>query len=172
MKRVVLVFLLLLLLGCAEEKAEVTQSTMESKTYAIVETSKGNFTILLYEDTPVTTENFVTLAQSGFYDGLTFHRYEPGFVIQGGDPNGDGTGGSAEKIPLEIAQGRSHTRGTIGMARSQDPDSASSQFFVNLGDNYFLDGGYAVFGDVVEGVDVADSLRAGDVMTKVSIVQK
>ena len=94
MRRVVLVFLLLLLLGCAAEQTEVTQSTMESKTYAIVETSKGDFTILLYEDTPVTVQNFVTLAQSGFYDGLTFHRYEPGFVIQGGDPNGDGTGGS------------------------------------------------------------------------------
>lgn len=172
MRRVVLVFLLLLLLGCAAEQTEVTQDTMGLKTYATVETSKGDFTILLYEDTPVTAQNFVTLAQSGFYDGLTFHRYEPGFVIQGGDPNGDGTGGSAETIPLEIAQGRSHTRGTIGMARSQDPDSASSQFFVNLGDNNFLDGGYAVFGYVTEGMDVADSLRVGDVMTSVSIVQK
>src|SRR3989338_2427882 len=169
MKRVVLVFLLLLLLGCAEEKAEVTQSTMESKTYAIVETSKGNFTILLYEDTPVTTENFVTLAQSGFYDGLTFHRYEPGFVIQGGDPNGDGTGSSGKTIPLETNPELTHVKGAVAMARAQDPNSASSQFYITLEDAHFLDGNYAVFGKVIEGMDVVEKLRAGDKMDKVTI---
>ena len=153
MKKWLIVLVLLALTACS------TPGSNSNK--ALVETNKGNFTIVLYEDTPITTENFLKLVNEGFYDGLTFHRYEPGFVIQGGDPNGDGTGGSDDTIKLEVV-GKTHSRGTVGMARSSDPNSASSQFFVNLADNSFLDEGYAVFGDVTEGMDVVDSLRAGD----------
>lgn len=165
MKKLFVIFLFLLLAGCsAQEKS----STSGEK--VLFKTSKGDFTIQLYTDTPLTRANFVSLVNEGFYDGLTFHRYEPGFVIQGGDPNGDGTGGSDTTISLEIAEGKSHTRGTVGMARSQDPDSASSQFFVNLRDNTFLDGGYAVFGEVVDGMDVVDALRAGDIIISAEII--
>ncbi len=141
----------------------------ETSTYATVVTSKGTFTFDLYDDTPITTGNFVSLAASGFYDGLTFHRYVEGFVIQGGDPLGDGSGGSDVTIDLEIADGRKHDKGTIGMARSEDLNSASSQWFVNLADNDFLNGDYAVFGEVTSGMDVVESLREGDTITSVTI---
>ena len=163
MKRVVIILALLFLVGCT-----TGVETMESGTYAVVDTNKGTFTIKLYEDTPITTNNFVKLAESKFYDDLTFHRYEPGFVIQGGDPKGDGTGGSDDTINLEMV-GKSHKKWTIGMARSQEPNSASSQWFVNLADNTFLDSGYAVFGEIVEGTEVAAELRVGDVMKSVKI---
>lgn len=169
MKKILTVFLVLFLIGCsAPDVVEEESTAMKEGTLVTVETNKGSFTILLYEDTPITTSNFIKLAESGFYDGLTFHRYEPGFVIQGGDPNGDGTGGSEETIALEVV-GKSHRRGTVGMARSADPDSASSQWFINLADNSFLDDGYAVFGEVTDGMDVVDSLRAGDMMKSVNV---
>ena len=114
---------------------------------------------------PITVENFLKLVGDGFYDGLTFHRIVPGFVIQGGDPAGNGTGGSDETIVGEFsANGHenpiSHVRGTISMARSQDPDSASSQFFIVQEDSTFLDGQYAAFGKVVEGMDIVDQICA------------
>lgn len=114
---------------------------------------------------PVTVENFVKLAKSGFYDGLTFHRIMEGFMMQGGAPNGNSTGGSEENIVGEFSQNGydnpiSHVRGTISMARSSDPDSASSQFFIVQGDSLFLDGAYAGFGHVVEGMDVVDAICA------------
>ncbi len=140
--------------------------------YALIRTDKGSIKFELFEDkAPITAGNFIKLAQSGFYNGLTFHRYEPGFVIQGGDPNGDGTGGSNETIPLEIVSGLDFSEGAVGMARANDPNSASSQFFITLADSHFLDGSYAVFGKVVEGMDAALSMRAGDVMRKVEIVE-
>ncbi|MBS3162578.1 peptidylprolyl isomerase [Candidatus Woesearchaeota archaeon] len=154
MKKLLLILAFLLLAGCSSSAVSTSQKVL-------VETNKGYFTIELYDDTPITTTNFLKLIEEGFYDNLTFHRYEPGFVIQGGDPNGDGTGGSADTIKLEVI-GRSHYRGTVGMARSSNPNSASSQFFVNLADNDFLDEGYTVFGKVTEGMDVVDELRAGD----------
>jgi peptidyl-prolyl cis-trans isomerase B (cyclophilin B) len=187
MKWVVLLVLLLALTACStgnaeestedtleelmEKAEETTEASSESGTQAsiTVTTSKGAFTFTLYEDTPISTANFISLAEAGFYDGLTFHRYEPGFVIQGGDPSGDGTGGSDATIELEIAEGRSHSTGTLGMARSSDPNSASSQWFVNLADNTFLDGDYAVFGEVTDGMDVVEQLRAGDVMDSVTV---
>lgn len=113
---------------------------------------------------PITSANFVSLAESGFYDGLTFHRIIEGFMMQGGDPNGDGTGGSDENIVGEFtANGYtntlSHTRGAISMARSSDYDSASSQFFIVHEDSSAsLDGQYAVFGYVTEGMDVVDAV--------------
>lgn len=137
---------------------------------AKVETDKGSFVFELYtEKAPITTANFIQLANTGFYDGLTFHRYEPGFVIQGGDPKGDGTGGSGKTIKLEIHPELRHNRGAVAMARSMDPDSASSQFYITLDEAHFLDDKYAVFGKVVEGMDVVMQLRAGDKISKVMI---
>ena len=125
----------------------------------------GTITVELdQESAPITTANFVSLAESGFYDGLTFHRIIEGFMMQGGDPNGDGTGGSDETIVGEFTDNGydndlSHTRGAISMARSSDYDSASSQFFIVHEDSSAsLDGQYAVFGYVTEGMDVVDAV--------------
>lgn len=124
----------------------------------------GTITVELdQEAAPITCANFVELANSGFYDGLTFHRIEPGFVIQGGDPNGNGTGGSEHDIVGEFAENGykndlSHVRGTISMARANDPNSASSQFFIVHEDSTFLDGKYAAFGTVTDGMDVVDAI--------------
>ena len=112
---------------------------------------------------PITVENFVSLAESGFYDGLTFHRIMEGFMMQGGDPLGNGTGGSAQSIAGEFAANGydtplSHTRGAISMARAQPYDSASSQFFIVHADSTFLDGQYAVFGYVTEGIEIVDAI--------------
>ena len=112
---------------------------------------------------PITVENFLKLAKDGFYDGLTFHRIMAGFMMQGGDPNGDGTGGSSENIKGEFAvngveNNLSHTRGAISMARSSMLDSASSQFFIVHQDSTGLDGQYACFGYVTEGMDVVDAV--------------
>lgn len=124
----------------------------------------GTIELELYESVaPKTVQNFVELADSGFYDGLTFHRIMDGFMIQGGDPNHDGTGGSENTIKGEFSSNGventlSHERGVISMARSQDPDSASSQFFICQQDSTFLDGEYAAFGKVIEGMDVVDKI--------------
>ena len=112
---------------------------------------------------PITAANFLKLAKSGFYDGLTFHRIINGFMMQGGDPEGTGMGGSSEKIKGEfsangVKNDLSHTRGAISMARSQAMDSASSQFFIVHQDSTFLDGQYACFGYVTDGMDVVDAI--------------
>ena len=112
---------------------------------------------------PITVENFVTLAKDGFYDGLTFHRIIKGFMMQGGDPLGNGTGGSDKNIKGEfaangVANELTHVRGAISMARSSAPDSASSQFFIVHEDSLFLDGNYAVFGYVTSGIGVVDAV--------------
>ena len=123
----------------------------------------NSFVITLYPDVaPITCENFEKLVKDGFYDGLKFHRVVEDFMAQGGDPKGDGTGGSTDTIKGEFSQNGventlSHTRGVVSMARSNDPDSASSQFFICYGDESFLDGQYAAFGKVTEGMDVLDS---------------
>ena len=114
---------------------------------------------------PETVANFVSLAEEGFYDGLTFHRIIEGFVIQGGDPNGDGTGGSDTEIKGEFRDNKcdnplSHVRGAVSMARSQKYNSASSQFFIVHQDSTDLDGAYAVFGYVTEGMEVVDAIVA------------
>ena len=125
----------------------------------------GKITVLLDGVTaPKTVRNFVSLAEDGFYDGLTFHRIIPNFMIQGGDPNGDGTGGSEDTIVGEFSENGytnniSHVRGVISMARSEDMDSASSQFFIcNADARASLDGKYAAFGYVIEGMDVVDKI--------------
>ena len=112
---------------------------------------------------PITVENFIKLAKDGFYDGLTFHRIMDGFMIQGGDPLGNGTGGSKDNIKGEFSTNGvnnpiSHVKGIISMARANDPDSASSQFFITVADSTFLDGSYAAFGRVTEGMDVAEKI--------------
>jgi peptidyl-prolyl cis-trans isomerase B (cyclophilin B) len=138
---------------------------------ATIETNKGTIKFELTEDlAPITTANFIELAGKNFYDGLKFHRYEPGFVIQGGCPHGTGTGSSDKKIKLEVSPNLKHGEaGAVAMARSSDPNSASCQFYITLGQAAFLDGQYAVFGRVTEGLDVVKTIRAGDVMNKVTI---
>src|ERR1043166_3441243 len=133
---------------------------------AVIETNKGTIKFHLYEtDAPITTSNFIELAQKGFYDGLTFHRVEPGFVIQGGDPKGNGTGGSGKTIPLEVKPNLKHDdAGVVAMARSSHPDSASCQFYITLGQASFLDMKYAVFGRVTEGLNVVKQIVVGDKM--------
>lgn len=115
------------------------------------------------DQAPITVTNFITLAESGFYNGLTFHRIMNGFMMQGGDPNGDGYGGSKRTIKGEFASNGidnniSHTRGTLSMARSEDKDSASSQFFIMHDDRTSLDGNYAGFGHVTRGMEVVDKI--------------
>ena len=124
----------------------------------------GTIKLELDEGTaPITVANFVKLAKAGFYDGLTFHRIMDGFMIQGGDPQGNGTGGSDEKIKGEFKKNGvdnpiSHVKGVISMARANDPDSASSQFFITVADATFLDGSYAAFGRVTEGMQIAEKI--------------
>ena len=154
-----------------KKKKKKQKSPVPSKANPQVqlETTQGAITVELFSDVPVSSKNFMDLASAGFYDGLIFHRYVPGFVIQGGDPTGTGMGGSDKTIPLEIT-GHKHDKGALGMARSQDPNSASSQFYICLEDTHQLNGGYCVFGKVIEGMDNVLKLRQGDKMLKVTPV--
>lgn len=157
---------------------------------AVIKTSQGTIRVALAgEDAPIHVGNFVELAQNGFYDNLKFHRYVPDFVIQGGDPNtrdldseqvkaaegnpfaGLGTGGPGYTIKQEYTTNpnNQHLDGTLAMARSQDPDSAGSQFYFCLGPQPFLDSGYTVFGQTTDGLDVIKNLRVGDVIESVVI---
>jgi len=127
---------------------------------ATISTSKGDITVELWDDVaPKHVESFLKLGRDGFYDGLTFHRIIPGFVIQGGCPRGDGTGGPGYTIDAEFND-RQHELGVLSMARSQDPNSAGSQFFICLGRDkcQHLDGQYTAFGKVVHGLDVVESI--------------
>lgn len=139
---------------------------------AVIETTQGPIRFELYEDlAPVTAQNFIDLAEKGFYNGLTFHRYVAGFVIQGGCPHGTGRGGSGKTIPLEVTPELKHDQaGMVAMARSENPDSASCQFYITLAPATFLDMKYAVFGKVTEGLSNALKLREGDKMLTVQIV--
>ncbi len=156
---------------------------------AIIKTNKGTIKVeLATEEAPKTSANFISLAKRGFYDGLIFHRVVANFVIQGGDPKGNGTGGADKEIPLEIMcdDGRmilgktapkdckpklQHMKGAIAMARSQDPNSASSQFYITLKDVNFLDRNYAVFGYVIEGQSVVNKIRKGDTMKSITLTK-
>ena len=138
---------------------------MENKIIKVTMENGSEYRIELYpEFAPKTAENFASLVESGFYDGLTYHRIIPGFMCQGGDPEGTGCGGSKNNIYGEFAANGwtsntlSHERGVISMARSQDMNSASSQFFICYDDCSFLDGNYAAFGKVIEGMDAVDAL--------------
>ena len=163
-----LVILILFISSCSANKGENKMTK-----YVTIETDKGTIKAELYtEKAPITTRNFIGLANSGFYNGLTFHRVEPDFVIQGGDPKGDGTGGSGKNIPLEINKDIMHVEGALAMAHSQDPNSASSQFYITLAPTPFLDGSYAVFGKVVSGMEAVKKIQVGDKMSKVYITDK
>lgn len=134
---------------------------------AVMETSLGTIKFEIYEDkVPTTAANFIDLASSGFYDGLIFHRVVDNFVIQTGDPTGTGTGGSETTIPLEINSGLKHNDGAVGMARTADPNSATSQFYICDGAQHGLDGNYAIFGQVIEGMDVVRDIAAVAVNSK------
>lgn len=140
-----------------------------SKAVVTIETAKGNISFRFYsKDAPTTVARIAELVKTGFYNGLTFHRVVPDFVIQGGDPVGNGTGGSGQKLKAEF-NSRKHVLGTVAMARSQDPDSADSQFYIALGPIPHLDGSYTVFGQVSEGIENVKKIEMGDTMTKVSI---
>jgi peptidyl-prolyl cis-trans isomerase B (cyclophilin B) len=123
------------------------------------------------EDAPKTVENFVTLAKKGFYNGLNFHRVVPDFVVQGGCPKGNGTGGPGYTVKAEFNK-QKHVRGTVAMARSQHPDSAGSQFYICYGNTPHLDGQYTVFGKVVSGMELVDRITQGDKMTSVTIADE
>jgi len=122
------------------------------------------------QDAPKTVENFVTLAKKGFYNGLKFHRVVPDFVVRGGCPKGDGTGGPGYTIPAEF-NARKHVRGTVAMARSQHPDSAGSQFYICYGPTPHLDRNYTVFGQVTTGMEHVDRIKQNDQMKTVEITE-
>ncbi len=143
------------------------------KQTAVIALDKGGEIRLEFypADAPKTVENFVTLATKGFYNGLTFHRVVPDFVVQGGCPKGNGTGGPGYTIAAEFNK-QKHVRGSQAMARSQHPDSAGSQFYICYGATPHLDGNYTVFGRVVAGMELVDRIRQGDRMTSVTIVEE
>jgi peptidyl-prolyl cis-trans isomerase B (cyclophilin B) len=168
---VMLSILLVFSAGCVESQGTTSKAngtglqtkgtmhhiTIEVKDYGTISVELDG------ENAPISTDNFISLAKDGFYDGLTFHRIISGFMIQGGDPNGNGSGGSGNTIKGEfslngVKNPLSHTRGAISMARSKDNNSASSQFFIVHEDNPGLDGQYAVFGYVTEGMDIVDKI--------------
>jgi cyclophilin family peptidyl-prolyl cis-trans isomerase len=147
------------------------------KTYvATISTVKGDIVVQLDASAaPLTVNNFIFLAEQGFYDGLTFHRVEPGFVIQGGDPTGTGGGGPGYTVPAEIQL--PHVEGAIAMARRGDevnPTRASSgsQFYITLAPTPFLDGGYTAFGQVIEGMEIVQSIAINDVIEKITITEE
>lgn len=163
------------------------------KEIAVITTSKGTIRVQLAgNDAPIHVGNFIELAEKGFYDNLKFHRFVPHFVIQGGDPNtkqysaeevarmadnpysGLGTGGPGYCIKEEYSTNpnNSHEDGALAMARSQDPNSAGSQFYLCLGSQHMLDSGYTVFGQTIEGKDVIGLLRAGDVIESIEILNR
>ena len=158
------------------EQTEAPAAAQGGKSVVKISTEKGDILVELFDrEAPITAGSFLLLADVGFYDGVPFHRVEPGFVIQGGDPTGTGEGGPGFTIPNEATPELKHDRGVLSMARSTDPDSAGSQFFICLGGPRrvgHLDGGYAVFGKVIEGMEVADQIKPGDKMVEVTIVSE
>ncbi len=135
----------------------------------VIETTYGTVEAELYpQDAPKTVARIKELVAKGFYDGLAFHRVVPGFVVQGGDPRGDGTGGSGQNLPAEF-NNREHVEGSLAMARAQDPNSADSQFYISLGRHPHLDHNYTVFGMVTKGMDAVKQIKVGDKMTKVTL---
>lgn len=160
-----------------EEPMHVSEVKVTGKEIAVITTKKGVIKLKFYpEVAPNHVASFIELAEKGFYDGTTFHRVEPGFVVQGGDPNSKtgagplGTGGPGYTLAAEFND-KPHLEGTLAMARSQNPDSAGSQFYICLAPAPFLDGNYTVFGQVIEGMDVVKQIAVGDVMESVRIEQ-
>lgn len=157
-----------------ETKEDATMDDLSKTTAtkrALFTTDKGEIEVEMYPELmPVTVANFEKLVTQNFYDGLTFHRVED-WVIQGGDPNGNGTGGPGWTIKLETHPRLKNIRGALAMARTRDPNSAGSQFYILKTDAPWLDGQYAVFGRVVRGMDIVDQIAIGDKMQKVEMIQ-
>jgi len=185
MKKILFIFIFLSALfetGVAMSKnikvSEPKALTIDPKKQyeAVITTNKGEIKVSLNEEkAPWSVNNFVYLSKSGFYDGLTFHRVEPGFVIQGGDPAGNGTGGPGYTVKAEI--GLPHIKGALAWARTGDnvnPErrSSGSQFYITLAPTPFLDGGYTVFGQTTSGMEVVEKIQKGDVIQKITIVEK
>lgn len=155
----------------SNQQINVQPSEQNGITYAEIQTTKGIIKVTLEnKKMPITVGNFTKLVNKGFYNGLTFHRVED-WVIQGGDPSGNGTGGSGETISLETSSDLKNVRGALAMARSNDKNSASSQFYILKKDASWLDGQYAVFGNVVSGMDVVDKMEIGDKMLSIKIIK-
>ena len=170
-------------LSIPQALAEAGAKEKNTDPIVLMKTNKGDIKIKIFKnEAPITSDNFLDLVNRHFYDGLTFHRYEPGFVVQGGDPQGTGGGNFVDPkthqerhIKLEKIPSLKHdAAGMVAMARTNDPNSASCQFYFTLAPATFLDTppGYAVFGKVVDGMDVVMQLRKGDKMTKVSVEGK
>ncbi len=157
----------------AANATDPTQITAESLSVSknglsdesiIIKTVHGNITFKLYpKKAPNTVTRIIKLVNDGFYDGIKFHRVVPNFVIQAGDPTGSGSGGSGKKLKAEFNDAQ-HIKGTVSMARTSDPDSADSQFYISLNTLPHLDGKYTVFGQVIEGLDVINKVKQGDVI--------
>jgi len=185
MKRILVATLITIiaLTGCATENTKAPQNEIPEKVdHPIVQITMQDGSQMVFElypeYAPQTVENFVNLSQTGFYNGLKFHRIMKGFMIQGGDPQGDGTGGANENIPGEFAENGfdqntlKHTKGIISMARSGNPNSASSQFFIMHGENSYLDGKYAAFGKLIQGEAVLDQIAETPVAANPNSPQK
>lgn len=146
------------------------EKQMSENNVVTIELETGIVTLELYPDVaPNTVASFKKLIGQGFYDGLTFHRVIPGFMAQGGDPDGTGMGGPGFKLKAEFND-KKHVRGTLAMARSSDPDSAGSQFYICFGPQPHLDHQYTIFGQVTAGMDLIDGVKNGSVMKKLTVV--
>lgn len=168
MNKNLLILSVLMLLLCTAGFSQKEKPATVKEDVAVIQTDFGEIVFRFYPDVaPKTVENFKKLVQKGFYDGITFHRVIPGFVIQGGDPNSkdddrsnDGLGGPGYTIKAEFTAKKKHVRGTVAMARAQDPDSAGSQFYICLAPQPRLDGKYTIFGQVVSGMEVVDKIAS------------
>jgi cyclophilin family peptidyl-prolyl cis-trans isomerase len=174
MKRLLIVAVLL---GFGLNASHLLAKDDASGPRAIIKMADGEKIVIKFypKDAPKSVANFIKLAKKGFYDGLTFHRVVPGFVAQGGDPAGNGSGGPGYTIKGEFSENgvdnpQTHVKGAVAMARTNEPDSAGSQFYICLDAQPSLDGKYAVFGQVIEGMDEVMKIQVGDKMEKVTIV--
>ncbi len=175
MKRV---FVIAILMGfCLAGSTLSAKKADAAGVKAVIKMAKGGEIVIKFypQDAPLSVANFIKLAKKGFYNGLTFHRVVPGFVAQGGDPNGDGSGGPGYTIKGEFSENgvnnsQTHVKGAVAMARTNVPDSAGSQFYICLDAQPALDGKYAVFGQVVKGMEYVEQIQVGDKMEKVTIV--
>lgn len=170
MKLTVLFLSFSLLFGCLKEEPITDKPITEAKEVkARIKTVHGDIVFkFLVKDAPNTSARIQELIKSGFYNGLKFHRVIPGFVIQGGDPTGTGTSGSGKKLKAEFNQNK-HVPGAVAMARSQDINSADSQFYISTGTHPHLDGKYTIFGQVIEGLEVANQIQQNDKMLTVTL---
>ncbi len=161
---ITIILTLMLIIGCSK------QADNNMNRIATIQTEKGDIKIELFEDkAPITTKNFIDLAQKGYYDGLTFHRVIRGFMIQGGDPKGDGTGGPGYNINDEFHPDLKHdSAGILSMANA-GPNTGGSQFFITEAPQPHLDGRHSIFGKVIEGMDIVTKIQQGNKMIKVTI---